>query len=404
MPNIRELRKKGSKKVKWTLDAMVRAVQEVKEGRQTARKAARKFGVPKSSLADRLSGRVAVDCVHGQKPLLTSEDESSLLEYCLYSASQGCPQRKHQVITNALAIYNYRNPHQPRTVLGQTWWINFMERHRHRITSQNMRSYLLESHTKSHTKRGSVKFQPPESLPPSSDPYLAHPLVASGLVTAELARVLSKTNETCDAQSDRRSFQVLTAREMSDVLQKVEDSAARAEARSATRRGAEDTDLAVSSSTFPGGSCLGGKRPRPRKVRSDATSPGAAGPPGPCDPTSASQRASTNMSLSSNKVDDASNLWRTSFMAVAPSSPASLSSTAEPTTSTVAYQAAKKERLEKKLLRCGRCRQPYPPKDPEGLVLWVQCDNCHKMFHTICVSSEMDLEDDEFFCFWCLDL
>ncbi|XP_031138212.1 zinc finger BED domain-containing protein 6-like isoform X2 [Sander lucioperca] len=79
------------------------------------------------------------------------------------------------------------------------------------------------------------------------------------------------------------------------------------------------------------------------------------------------------------------------------------SSTAEPTTSTSDI-AAKNKKWEKKILRCGRCRQPHPPKDPEGLLLWVQCECCHKLFHTICVSSEMDLDEDEFWCFWCLDV
>lgn len=70
----------------------------------------------------------------------------------------------------------------------------------------------------------------------------------------------------------------------------------------------------------------------------------------------------------------------------------------------VFHIAAKKQKRETNILRCGRCRQPRPPRNPQGLVLWVQCDNCHKLFHTICVSSEMDLDDDEFWCFWCLDV
>ncbi|XP_034736598.1 zinc finger BED domain-containing protein 6-like isoform X1 [Etheostoma cragini] len=78
------------------------------------------------------------------------------------------------------------------------------------------------------------------------------------------------------------------------------------------------------------------------------------------------------------------------------------SSTAGPTTST--SDVATKNKWEQKILRCGRCRQPQPPKDPEGLLLWVQCECCHKLFHTICVSSEMDLDEDEFWCFWCLDV
>lgn len=70
----------------------------------------------------------------------------------------------------------------------------------------------------------------------------------------------------------------------------------------------------------------------------------------------------------------------------------------------VGREDAERKLQKMNILRCGQCRQNYPTKDPEGLVLWVQCDNCHKMFHTICVSEEMDLEEDEFWCFWCLDV
>ncbi|XP_068581146.1 uncharacterized protein [Cebidichthys violaceus] len=422
MPNIRQLRKRGSKGPKWTKEAMGQAMQEVQAGRQTLRHAAKQFGVPKSSLSDRLSGRVAMDCFYGQSQLLSPEDESSLVEYCLFSASHGCPLRKYQVVAQALAIYNYRNPHKPRTVLGQTWWINFRERNHHRLTSKT--PDVVDHGDKRRTnKRASVKgvplsrLPPPESPPssPSSDPYLTHPLVASGRITVDLARVLSKTNQTCEIRKLRRSAYVLTAQEVSEVIKKVEDGAARAEGRSVTRPGEEDPDPAVSSSTVPGGSRLRRTRRLPPGAHPD-TGSGAAGPSALFVPPCASHSASigpsstpSNMSWSSDdrhhKAVEASNLWQTSSMPLAPPSAgsSSSSSTAEPTAST-GHVAAKKKKCERQILRCGRCRQPHPPQDPEGLVLWVQCDNCHKMFHTTCVSSEMDVDDDEFWCFWCLDV
>ncbi|XP_054458905.1 uncharacterized protein LOC129094669 [Anoplopoma fimbria] len=377
MPNIRQLRNRASKRHRWSKEAMEQAMQEVRAGRQNARQAAEQFGIPKSSLWDRLSGRGAPD--YGKVQLLSPEDENSLVEYCLYSASHRCPQRKYQVVAQALALYNYRNPHKPRTVLGQTWWINFRERHHHRLTSHT--PDITDHGKKSRSKMGAdVPFSPlppPESPPssPSSDPFLTHPLVASGRIPVDVARVLSKTDQTFDIEKVRRSSHVLTAQQMSDVIKKVEDSAARMISRSVKRQEAEDTDPAVSSSTLPGGSRFSRKRSLSSGAH-PATSFGAAGPSALFVPTSTSPSASiapsstpTNMSMSSNdghhKIVEG-------------------------------HMTAKKKRCEKRILRCGRCRQPYPPKEPEGLVLWVQCDNCHKMFHTICVSSEMDLDDDEF--------
>lgn len=77
--------------------------------------------VPKSSLCVRVSRKVASDCIHGQRPVLSTTDENALVEYCLYSASYGFPLTKPQVLAHALAIYNQRHPQAPKVALGQTW-------------------------------------------------------------------------------------------------------------------------------------------------------------------------------------------------------------------------------------------------------------------------------------------
>ena len=59
MPNMRQMAKRERKTRKWTPEAMERAMQEVEAGRLTNRQAAKRFGVPKSSLSDQVSGRVA---------------------------------------------------------------------------------------------------------------------------------------------------------------------------------------------------------------------------------------------------------------------------------------------------------------------------------------------------------
>lgn len=262
MPNIRQMRKRVTTRRKWTKEAMEQAILEVQAGRSTTRHAAKQFGIPKSSLRDRLCGRVAADVVKGQhQQLLTPEDENSLVEYCLYAASHGCPQRKFQVVAKALAIYNFRNPDKPRTVLGQTWWINFRERHHHRLVSQSPN--IIENGKKPSTERGLVEVTPFSLLPktppssPSSNPYLTHPLVASGLVSVDLARILSKA---CNIEKVRRSTPVLTAKEMSDIINEVKDRAAGMEARSVQQQQeVEDSSSTVSSSTLPGGSRLNHK-------------------------------------------------------------------------------------------------------------------------------------------------
>uniref|UniRef100_A0A8C2ZHE7 HTH CENPB-type domain-containing protein n=1 Tax=Cyclopterus lumpus TaxID=8103 RepID=A0A8C2ZHE7_CYCLU len=129
--------------------------RNLKAGRLTLRQAAQLFGVPKSSLSDRVSGRVSSDCVLGQRTLLTPADEDSLAEYCLYSASYGFPLTKPQVLAHALAIYNERHQAAPRTVLGQTWWINFREWHHHRLTART--PDIIDRGRASCAKRGPIE-------------------------------------------------------------------------------------------------------------------------------------------------------------------------------------------------------------------------------------------------------
>ena len=154
MPNIRQMKRERKTK-KWTQEAMDQARQEVEAGRLSLRQAAQQFGVPKSSLSDRVSGRVASDCVQGQRPLLTPADEYSLVEYLLYSASHGFPLTKPQVLAHALAIYNLRHQDAPKTVLGQTWWINFRERHHHRLTART--PDIIDRGRASCAKRGAIE-------------------------------------------------------------------------------------------------------------------------------------------------------------------------------------------------------------------------------------------------------
>ncbi|XP_071776472.1 uncharacterized protein LOC139928027 [Centroberyx gerrardi] len=133
MPNIRQMAKRERKTQQWAPAAMEQAIEEVRAGRCSARQAAKVFKVPKSSLCDRLSGKVTSGCHIGRSTYLSTEDENSLVDYWLYSASHGFPVTKPQVLAHALAIYNLRHPDDPKTTLGQTWWINFRERHHHRL-------------------------------------------------------------------------------------------------------------------------------------------------------------------------------------------------------------------------------------------------------------------------------
>ncbi|XP_074527878.1 uncharacterized protein LOC141791371 [Halichoeres trimaculatus] len=137
MPSRNHLDKIGRKtKKKWTEEAMERALIEVKSGRCTVRQAAKQFSVPKSSLGDRVSGRVTPGCRSGPAQLITSADEELLVEFSLYMSKHGFPLTKQQLVSFASSIYKRQHRRVAFSKLGQTWWLNFRKRQEKNITIQ----------------------------------------------------------------------------------------------------------------------------------------------------------------------------------------------------------------------------------------------------------------------------
>ncbi|XP_076025081.1 uncharacterized protein LOC143014944 [Genypterus blacodes] len=135
MPSRNHLDKIRKNK-KWTEEAMERALVEVKSGRCTVRQAAKQFGVPKSSLGDRVSGRVTPGSRSGPAQLIASADEDRLVEFSLYMSKHGFPLTKQQVVSFASSIYKRRHRRVAFSKLGQTWWLNFRKRQEKNITNQ----------------------------------------------------------------------------------------------------------------------------------------------------------------------------------------------------------------------------------------------------------------------------
>ncbi|XP_028430494.1 uncharacterized protein LOC114553485 [Perca flavescens] len=686
MPNIRQMRKRERKTKKWTQEAMDQAKQEVEAGRLSLRQAAMRFGVPKSSLSDRVSGRVASDFSICRRSLLTHADEDSLVEYCLYSALHGFPLTKPQVLAHAWPsttsatrmrrgprlrgpiedyfrlltttleehvlrekprqIYNcdetgfqletnrrqvivprgtkhayrqaqgtrehitvlaclnaagedippfiiykggypggpYNKVGVPNALYGKSqagyidselfrkWFVGhflkfatqerplllLMDGHMSHLDPELVRtadfsgvtgdlsavnhSFMVSKKEFSRVLRDSYQrvkdrglvvagfrksglypldpmaidwsrvmpsgrgtssplpptpsasswagpdvthpitpspppqsppthpitpppppqsppthpitpppppqsppthpiIPPPQSQPapilhpqnPPANPYLTHPLVTSGRITVDLAHLLAEINYNKSTGKVRRNItkaRILTAQEMSDTIEEVEDRAARQEAQALARRDREqqrarDTSPAATSSTLPSGSRPSRRRTWPLGA-APATSSGIsiAGPSAPSAPSCASHGSQlpatsgrpSRTSLpaeghhhppSPEPSTSGAGLGRRGSTSSSPSHSKRTSSSSSlsvgPTTST--GHTAAKRRLEPTVWRCGRCREPEPPEAPEGLVSWVQCDNCHKWFHTTCVSWEEDeLNNNEFWCFWCSDV
>ena len=69
---------------------MLKAYQEVKKRTLSVRSAVLQYSVPKSTLSDRVSGRVSFNSHSGPIRYLTDEEEGELVSFLAGSARMGC--------------------------------------------------------------------------------------------------------------------------------------------------------------------------------------------------------------------------------------------------------------------------------------------------------------------------
>ena len=90
------------------------------------REAAARFGVPKSTLGDRVSGRVVMGSTSGPKPYLSTEEEDELVKFLLRCGSIGYPKSRQEVLTLVTRMLERKGIH---TCVTSGWWQSFCRRH-----------------------------------------------------------------------------------------------------------------------------------------------------------------------------------------------------------------------------------------------------------------------------------
>ena len=73
------------------------AMKDVNDNGMTIRVAARKWGIPKSSLYDRVSGKVEYYRRSGPPTVLTKEEETRLAEWLVEMKKRGCAFSKNDI-------------------------------------------------------------------------------------------------------------------------------------------------------------------------------------------------------------------------------------------------------------------------------------------------------------------
>ena len=126
------LRTKRGKTLKWLEEDMVQAVKHVTSNPTTSvRKACVLFGVPRSTLRDRLSGRIAMGSKPGRKSVLDQSQESKLLDYAGNRAQLGIGFGKSQFLQYAAQLakkYGVKFGGK-KGLPSQKWWTLMKRRH-----------------------------------------------------------------------------------------------------------------------------------------------------------------------------------------------------------------------------------------------------------------------------------
>ena len=115
-----------SKRKQWTEESMTAALKAIEDGSSVSR-ASRDFGVPRSTLHDRVSGRVVHGVKPGPKPYLDNTEEKELGSYLKHCAKVGYGKTRKDVLCIVESATSERCRLRASHV-SDGWWRRFKER------------------------------------------------------------------------------------------------------------------------------------------------------------------------------------------------------------------------------------------------------------------------------------
>ena len=118
---------RSSKRKLWSEDQMTAALNAVLKDGISGNNAADSHGIPRSTLKDRLSGRVIHGVKPGPRPYLTSNEEGELASHLLTASSIGYGKTRRDVRC-LVESYLKQKGTLKGTVISNGWWENFLKR------------------------------------------------------------------------------------------------------------------------------------------------------------------------------------------------------------------------------------------------------------------------------------
>ena len=101
--------------------------ETVAEGRMGINRAAVEYGVPKTTLKDRVSGRVSHGSLSGKTPYLSKDQEKELVTYLCTCFKIGYPKKRDEIIGIVRKTLHNKNGGPVEGFNGKGWWMRFMQ-------------------------------------------------------------------------------------------------------------------------------------------------------------------------------------------------------------------------------------------------------------------------------------
>ena len=125
--NMSTRRRPTTIRKQWTETQMLEALKSVQKDGLSGNMAADLHGVPRSTLKDRLSGRVRHGTKPGPKPYLSIQEESELATHLLQAADIGFGKTRRDVKC-IVEEYLHRKGTLKGTTVSDGWWEKFVRR------------------------------------------------------------------------------------------------------------------------------------------------------------------------------------------------------------------------------------------------------------------------------------
>ena len=115
----------------YTKETVLLAVEDVRSNKLTMRKAAQQYGIPKSTLALYISGKLQIGVRSGPASILSPEEEQRIVDYAVHMGQIGYERTREQIFDIVAKIVTKDGRPNPFVdgKPGRKWWASFKKRH-----------------------------------------------------------------------------------------------------------------------------------------------------------------------------------------------------------------------------------------------------------------------------------